>query len=68
MYKVRIEDRELGKTMYLFPKEADAKQQAVLLGRGHLERFEVRQHSSELGWFIKDKESGRIFDAQGLVQ
>ncbi len=68
MSKTRIWDQQLNRVLYLHSEKSDAESLAVLLGRGHLERFQVIEHSSELGWFVKDKESGRIFDAQGLVQ
>ena len=68
MYSVRVEDQETKKTLYLFPDQSVATRDSVLLACGHLDRFEVQQHSTGLGWVIKDKESGRIFDAQGLAQ
>lgn len=68
MSKVRIEDMSMGKVLYLHTAKSDAEELARQLGRGHLERFQSVEHSSGLGWFVKDKESGRVFDAQGLVQ
>lgn len=65
---VRLTDKSLGKVLYLYVSQAEAEQHAVLLGRGHLERFKAEMHESELGWYVKDRESGRIIDAQGLVQ
>lgn len=68
MAAVRFEDRDSGKTFYLHSEKSDAEALAIQLGHGHLERFTVIEHSSQLGWFVKDKESGRVYDAQGLAQ
>ena len=64
----RIEDKGLGKVLYLFSDEEAACREGALLGRGHLERFKAVAHSSGLGWYVEDKESGRLYDVQGLVR
>lgn len=64
----RVEDHELGKVMYLYTEQQQAVRDAGYMARGiPTERFEVKPHSSGLGWFIHDKETGRIFDVDGRV-
>lgn len=67
-YHIRIRDESSGKTMYLYPTQAEADALAIQLGRGHLERFKAVEHASGNGWFVKDRESGRLYDAQGVIQ
>jgi len=64
----RVEDEELGKVMFLFTDQKKAEREVVYLANGHPEHFEVKPHSTGLGWFIKDNKTGRIFDADGRVQ
>ena len=51
----RVEDQELGKVMYLFTEQSKAETEASYLANGQPEHYEVKQHSTGLGWFIKDK-------------
>lgn len=66
MHSVRQEDD--GKVLRLFPTMDDAIKNAQLLARGSLERFHAVKHKSENGWLVHDKESGRQYDAAGLIQ
>lgn len=64
MYPVKIQ--HAGKSLWLFPNHDHAETARVQLARGALERFEVQAHPSGLGHWIKDKETGRFFDSQGM--
>lgn len=66
MRSVREEDN--GKVLRLFITMEEAMANAQLLARGSLERFHAIEHKSKNGWLVQDKESGRQFDAAGLIQ
>jgi hypothetical protein len=66
MHTVRCEDN--GLTLRLFMSEKAAQDYAVLLAPGALERFLPQLHDSGTGWYVADRESGRQYDAAGLIE
>ena len=68
MAVVRIEDKHFNKVVYLYSLKADADQLASSLSSSADDRFIVAEHESRLGWVVKDTMSGRVYDAQGMVQ
>lgn len=65
MNTVRVEEN--GKVLRLYPSRLAAEGGAVILAKGALQRFEPVIHPSMTGWLIRDNETQREFDADGLV-
>lgn len=61
---IKIKDENSGENVYLFSSAEEALKGVAAHKRSF---YEVVAHSSELGFYLKEKTTGKKFDSQGKI-